>query len=396
MPELIDVLLDSLQEGSVYSVIFPLGVNEEHEAYTAEFLHYDYDEYLFAIRGISSNAETASKDIGDQFSIPIGKQTTDIHDRTKYMVLEEQYIPFPPELEDAHTDPNTDQEINRILDERGMDDESSRTRMLRVLMMGHRPSRSPLLRSAQNSPFVGSRSHTPAGGRRRRTRNERANTRRKRKNKRKNKTRRTMPRKSKRKNKNKSNRRSRKRGGSRTHTPINSPEMSRVAQVMNLVLSGLAIQYRDGWNWNAGTGGWLRLGNPDSVSDSPPFPDIILNVLNRNVEEAEATLVELGHSDQGAIPRTNVVNAILPTSQVTPLMLAVYLRDVHMVRFLVQNGADISHTIEILSDNDHGPPVRTSALDMAYILNNDDYHPDEIVRYLQQNQRNNYDSEQFQ
>ena len=188
MPELIDVLLDSLQEGSEYSVIFPLGVNEEHEAYTAEFLHSDYGEYLFTIVGISSNAETASKDIDDQFSIRIGEQTTDIHDRTKYMVLEEQHIPFPPELEDAHTDPNTDQEINRILDERGRDDESSRTRMLRMLMLGHRPSRSPLLRSVQSSPFVGSRSHTPAGGRRRRTRNERANTRRKRKNKRKNKT----------------------------------------------------------------------------------------------------------------------------------------------------------------------------------------------------------------
>ena len=391
MPELVDVLLEDLEEGNEYSVIFPVGVNGEHEAYMAEFQHTDYGEYLFSIVSILS--EFASKEENEQFSIRTGEQTTDIRDRTKYMVLEEQHIPFPPELEDAHTDPNTDQEINRILDERGGDDESSRTRMLRVLMMGRRPSQSPLSRSAQNSPFVGSRSrsHTPAGGRRRRTRNERANTRRKRKNKRKNKTRRTMPRKSKRKNKNKSNRRSHKRGGSRTPTPINSPELSRVAQVMNLVLSELAIRYRDGWNWNAGTGGWLRLGNPDSVSDSPPFPDIILNVLNRNVEEAETTLDELGQSDQGAIPRTNVVNAILPISQVTPLMLAVYLRDVHMVRFLVQNGADISHTIEILSDNDYGPPVRTSALDMAYILNNNDYHPDEIVMYLQQNQRNNYD-----
>lgn len=216
---------------------------------------------------------------------------------------------------------------------------------------------------------------------------KRCKTVRKRKNKRKNKTRRDMPHK----NKSKSTRRSRKRGGSRTHTPINSPELSRVAHVMNFVLSGLAIRYRDGWNWNAGTGGWLHLGNTDSVSDSPPFPDIILNVLNGNVEEARETLFELEHSDQGALPRTNVVNAILPISRVTPLMIAVYRRDVPMVRFLVENGADIGHTIEILSDNDYGTPVRTSVLDMARILNNDEY-PDEIVMYLQ-SRRHTSDSE---
>lgn len=170
MPELIDVLLEDLEEGNEYSVIFPVGVNGEHEAYMAEFQHTDYGEYLFTIVSISSDPRFASKEENDQISIRTGEQTTDIRDRTKYMVLEEQHIPFPPELEDAHTDPNTDDEVNRILNDRRIGDESSRSRMLRMLIMGRRPSRSPLLRSAQNSPFVGSqpRSHTPAGGRRRR------------------------------------------------------------------------------------------------------------------------------------------------------------------------------------------------------------------------------------
>ena len=174
MPELVDVLLEDLEEGNEYSVIFPVGVNGEHEAYMAEFQHTDYGEYLFRIISISSDPRFASKEENDQISIRTGEQSTDIRDRTKYMVLEEQHIPFPPELEDAHTDPNTDDEINRILDQRNREHESERSRMLRMLIMGSRPSRSPLLRSVQNSPFIGSRSrsrsHTPAGGRRRRTR----------------------------------------------------------------------------------------------------------------------------------------------------------------------------------------------------------------------------------
>jgi len=172
MPELVDVLLEDLEEGNEYSVIFPVGVNGEHEAYMAEFQHTDYGEYLFRIISISSDPRFASKEENDQISIRTGEQSTDIRDRTKYMVLEEQHIPFPPELEDAHTDPNTDDEINRILDQRNREHETERSRRLRILLMGSRPSRSPLLRSAQNSPFIGSRSrsHTPAGGRRRRTR----------------------------------------------------------------------------------------------------------------------------------------------------------------------------------------------------------------------------------
>ena len=170
MPELVDVLLEDLEEGNEYSVIFPVGVNGEHEAYMAEFQHTDYGEYLFSIVSILS--EFATKEENEQFSIRTGEQTTDIRDRTKYMVLEEQHITFPPELEDAHTDPNTDDEIDRILDQRNREHETERSRMLRMLIMGSRPSRSPLLRSVQNSPFIGSRSrsHTPAGGRRRRTR----------------------------------------------------------------------------------------------------------------------------------------------------------------------------------------------------------------------------------
>ena len=168
MSELQDVLLDSLQEGSVYSVIFPVGVNGEHEAYMAEFQHPDYGEYLFTIVSILS--EIASKGVNDQFIIGTGQQTTDIRDRTKYMVLQEQHITFPPELDDAHIDTNTDIEIDRILDERNREHETERSRMLRMLIIGRRPSPYPLLRSAQNSPFLGSRSHTPAGGRRRRTR----------------------------------------------------------------------------------------------------------------------------------------------------------------------------------------------------------------------------------
>jgi len=172
MPELVDVLLEDLEEGNEYSVIFPVGVNGEHEAYMAEFIHTDYGEYLFTIVSISSDPRFASKEENDQISIRTGEQTTDIRDRTKYMVLEEQHIPFPPELEDAHIDTNTDDEINRILDQRNREHETERSRMLRMLLMGSRPSRSPLLRSVQNSPFIGSRSrsHTPAGGRRRRTR----------------------------------------------------------------------------------------------------------------------------------------------------------------------------------------------------------------------------------
>jgi hypothetical protein len=168
MPELVDVLLEDLEEGNEYSVIFPVGVNGEHEAYMAEFQHTDYGEYLFSIVSILS--EFASKEENEQFSIRTGEQTTDIRDRTKYMVLEEQHITFPPELDDAHIDTNTDDEINRILDQRNREHETERSRRLRMLIMGSRPSRSPLLRSAQNSPFIGSRSHTPAGGRRRRTR----------------------------------------------------------------------------------------------------------------------------------------------------------------------------------------------------------------------------------
>ena len=168
MPELVDVLLEDLEEGNEYSVIFPVGVNGEHEAYMAEFQHTDYGEYLFSIVSILS--EIASKEENEQFSIRTGEQTTDVRDRTKYMVLEEQHIPFPPELDDAHIDTNTDIEIDRILDERNRGHETERSRMLRMLIISRRPSRSPLLRSAQNSPFIGSRSHTPAGGRRRRTR----------------------------------------------------------------------------------------------------------------------------------------------------------------------------------------------------------------------------------
>ena len=170
MPELVDVLLENLEEGSEYSVIFPVGVNGEHEAYMTEFQHTDYGEYLFSIVSILS--ELASKEENEQFSIRTGEQTTDVRDRTKYMVLEEQHIPFPPELDDAHIDTNTDIEIDRILDERNRGHETERSRMLRMLIISRRPSRSPLLRSAQNSPFIGSRSrsHTPAGGRRRRTR----------------------------------------------------------------------------------------------------------------------------------------------------------------------------------------------------------------------------------
>ena len=118
MPELVDVLLEDLEEGNEYSVIFPVGVNGEHEAYMAEFQHTDYGEYLFTIVSISSDPRFASKEENDQISIRTGEQTTDIRDRTKYMVLEEQHIPFPPELEDAHIDPNADDELNRILYQR--------------------------------------------------------------------------------------------------------------------------------------------------------------------------------------------------------------------------------------------------------------------------------------
>ena len=172
MPELIDVLLDDLEEGNKYSVIFPLELNGDHEAYITEFLHSDYGQFLFKVVDIISDPDVASKHIGEQFTINLGEQTTDINDRTKYMILEEQYIPFPPALDDAHIDPTMDEELNRILDERDNNsDESERSRRLRIFMLGRRRTQSPLVQRAQSSPFLNSRrTHTPAGGRGRRYR----------------------------------------------------------------------------------------------------------------------------------------------------------------------------------------------------------------------------------
>lgn len=149
MPELIDVPLEELEVETEYIVIFPL-IDEIHQSYLSEFIEGNYGEFLFEVKSIKSDPRDATMNVGDTFTINSQEVTTDLLDRTKYMVLQEQPIYFPPELEDVHVDTDIDEEINDILNTRN--GETERSRMLRTLLIGRRPLQSPLLRSAQNSP----------------------------------------------------------------------------------------------------------------------------------------------------------------------------------------------------------------------------------------------------
>ena len=181
MPELIDVPLANLEMGEEYSVIFPLEVIGVHEAYDAEFVEDNTQEYLFEIKRVHAGP----KSVGDRFSVRVGEQTFDIADRVgKYLILTEEVIPFPDDLADAHVETSADAEVGAIFTQ----GDNARMRLLnRLLRRSRSPTRSPFSR---HSPF--SRSHTPLNGGRRRRRRR---TRRKRTARRKRKTRKNKKRK---------------------------------------------------------------------------------------------------------------------------------------------------------------------------------------------------------
>jgi hypothetical protein len=193
MPELIYVPLADLEMGEEYSVIFPLEVIGVHEAYDAEFVEDNTQEYLFEIVRVHAGP----KSVGDRFSVRVDEQTFDIADRVgKYLILTEEVIPFPDDLADAHVDTSADAEVGAIFTQ----GDNARMRLLnRLLMRSRSPTRSPLRRLSPMSPF--SRSQTPLNGgrrRRRRTRRrparKRPSRRRSRSTRRRSRPRRTRPR----------------------------------------------------------------------------------------------------------------------------------------------------------------------------------------------------------
>jgi hypothetical protein len=186
MPELIDVPLVNLEMGEEYSVIFPIG--DIHEAYDAEFVQDNTQEYLFEIVMVHAG----TKSVGDRFSVRVGEQTFDIADRVgKYLILTEEVIPFPDDLADAHVDTSTDAEIGAIFAQGDRD--NMRMRLLnRLLMRSRSPTRSPLRRLSPMSPF--SRSQTPLNGGRRRRRRTRRRPARKRPSRRRSRSTRRRPR----------------------------------------------------------------------------------------------------------------------------------------------------------------------------------------------------------
>ena len=178
MPELIDVRLEDLEMQDVVTVIFPL-INGIHRAYLTEYIEGNYGQHLFRVLSIISEHEYVDgnthpppiQNIDDTFVITPEEVTSDMQDRTKYMVLREETIHFPPDLEDAYIDTNIDDEISNILNNRNRFEETERSRMLRMLMLGRRPTQSPLLQSVRNSPNP--RSGYRAGGKKRRRRTTR-------------------------------------------------------------------------------------------------------------------------------------------------------------------------------------------------------------------------------
>ena len=160
-----------------------------------------------------------------------------------------------------------------------------------------------------------------------------------------------------------------RRGGSRNPTPMNVPNpegVIRATAVMNAVLTDVGNRYAgragyaDRWRWNVGTGGWFLIHDGDHVDN---FPDIIRDVIAGNVRRATMSIDAL-HTEDG-IPRSEIVNTRLP-SGVTPLMIAVYLHNPSMVRFLLGSGANVNDTIHIMPDNDG--QVLTTVLDLAELV----------------------------
>jgi hypothetical protein len=150
-----------------------------------------------------------------------------------------------------------------------------------------------------------------------------------------------------------------RRGGSRNPTPIqiNPEEVGRATTAMNAVLTDVGNRYANGWRWNVGTEGWLRDGD-----HADNFPDIMRDVIAGNVERATMS-VETLHNQR--ISHSEIVNTRL-SSGVTPLMIAVYLHNSSMVRFLLGNGANVNDTIHIMRDNDG--QVLTTVLDLAELV----------------------------
>ena len=156
-----------------------------------------------------------------------------------------------------------------------------------------------------------------------------------------------------------------RRGGSRTPTPMNvpNPEVVRATAAMNAILTDVGNRYAgragyaDRWRWNVGTEGWLRDGG-----HADDHPDIMRDVIAGNVEMATRSIDAL-HDDHTS--RSEIVNTRFP-SGVTPLMIAVYSRNLSMVRFLLGNGANVNNTIHIMPDNDG--QVLTTVLDLAELV----------------------------
>jgi ankyrin repeat protein len=100
-------------------------------------------------------------------------------------------------------------------------------------------------------------------------------------------------------------------------------------------------------------------------------PDIIRDVIGGTVGRATMSVETLHNQElppdleRFRISRSEIVNTSLP-SGVTPLMIAVYLQNPSMVRFLLGNRANVNDTIHIMRDNDG--QVLTTVLDLAELV----------------------------
>ncbi len=159
-----------------------------------------------------------------------------------------------------------------------------------------------------------------------------------------------------------------RRGGSRTPTPMNvpNPDVVRATAAMNAILTDVGNRYAGRAGYAEGWKGWLRDGDhPDD------HPDIMRDVIAGNVEMATMSVETLHNQElpqdleRFRISRSEIVNTRL-SSGVTPLMIAVYLHNSSMVRFLLGNGANVNDTIHIMRDNDG--QVLTTVLDLAELV----------------------------
>jgi ankyrin repeat protein len=145
---------------------------------------------------------------------------------------------------------------------------------------------------------------------------------------------------------------------------VPNPEVVRATAAMNAILTDVGNRYAgragyaEGWRWNVGTEGWLRDG--DHANN---FPDIMRDVIAGNVGMATMSMNAL-HIEDG-ISHAYIVNTRFPYG-VTPLMIAVYLQNPSMVRFLLGNRANVNNTIHIMPDNDG--QVLTTVLDLAELV----------------------------